>query len=225
MLRNNFFTISLASLLVVCVLGFFSCNKLAKQKPDPLAEIYSFDKRDSIYSVLISDSILTLSQIDTLKSYIHNVPNEKWDETQTYGQILDNARKTEKKKVELSSYIEVTLKKKFPKRYMDGIFLDFMVVVKNLSEKEIVKFDATLVFYDNYNEKIITYTNTINCRVQPSKNKEFWGAFEYVTKNPLSGSVTNRNVVSLEKMRIADVTIKPIVTKVYFADNTIQSIY
>lgn len=202
-----------------------SCSEPKKNKPNPLNEVYLYETSDSIYDALVSDSILSLSQIDTLKKYIKNVPNDKWDETQTYGQILDNARKTEKKKVELSSYIEVTLKKKFPKRYTNGIFLDFMVVVKNLYEKEIVKFDATLVFYDNYNEKIITYTNTINCRVQPSKNKEFWGAFEYVTQNPLSGSVTNRNVVSLEKMRIADVTIKPIVTKVYFADNTIQSIY
>lgn len=203
----------------------FSCSESKKAKPNPLNEVYSYESRDSIYDALVSDSILSLNQIDTLKKYIKNVPNDKWDETQTYGQILDNARKTEKKRVELSSYIEVTLKKKFPKRYRNGIFLDFMALVKNHHEKEIVKFDATLEFYDNYNEKIITYTNAIKCRVPASKTKEFWGAFEYVTQNPLSGSVTNRRVVDLEKMSIADITIKPKVTKIYFADNTIQSIY
>lgn len=131
----------------------FSCSESKKAKPNPLNEVYSYESRDSIYDALVSDSILSLNQIDTLKKYIKNVPNDKWDETQTYGQILDNARKTEKKRVELSSYIEVTLKKKFPKRYRNGIFLDFMALVKNHHEKEIVKFDATLEFYDNYNEK------------------------------------------------------------------------
>lgn len=61
--------------------------------------------------------------------------------------------------------------------------------------------------------------------VQPLKTKDFREDFEYVTHNPLSGSVPNRKVVDLEKTIIADITIKPKVTKIYFADNTIQSIY